>query len=771
MNGILFLFFAMIAVVLFVLLVLFVLVPVVRGVGWLIGRTADGIVWLIRHVYDFIAGVIQDTVRFVGSIPAMVAFSLLSMANIMIGRWSASGHFAESFRHELTVAGLCIYRVLLQRPLRLLLLDGLLEGIEQRVPAAMQYTPGSDEPPRRAGSFPGYTIVGSLPGGGSGAKLYIAEPDPQKSRRWPNAPEHVVIKSFALTDGSSLPQIVRESRALEAARKLGLVLDHQMEDHRFYYVMPYHPGDHLGLVARRLHSVSSVDGLDNRNLHEALGYIEDLLDTLRTYHAYGLWHKDVKPENLIVHDGRAHLVDLGLVTPLSSGMTLTTHGTEYFRDPELVRQALRGVKVHQVDGTKFDIYAAGAVLYFMIENTFPAHGGLSSIRRRCPEALRWVVRRAMTDYDKRYASVEAMLADLRAVRNAHDPFAVKPAALPSMRSAADEVDHDRAGNHDAEVDEFDDSMRSAAAGASQWRGSPTPPPPGRDRADVPERPAASSAAASVETPAHPQRPNLRVTNWWTGQYEPSDGDSLSVRPDEMRAAGATTGKAAKKANKAAQKAAKKSVKSAAKQAKRTARDQVRDARRRASATRARIASRPPRSPRSAAGSIAVAFVFFAMLVALVFAALPFTGLATQSTDSPAPTDPVAIPQHVQHATRPVLVIDDHPSSTNADVPREVEAIMTHLRDEYDAPAATDDIDAEAAIRRVMRYWQRGGEHAGARGDEGFAAEDLRDLLDEFDYAGIMRIVAADDDDDRSVDIMWIGFDAEDAASMPSQPMR
>ena len=37
-------------------------------------------------------------------------------------------------------------------------------------------------------------------------------------------------------------------------------------------------------------------------------------------------------------------MDFGLVTPLRSAMTLTTHGTEYFRDPEMVRMALKGVK-------------------------------------------------------------------------------------------------------------------------------------------------------------------------------------------------------------------------------------------------------------------------------------------------------------------------------------------------------------------------------------------------------------------------------------------
>jgi hypothetical protein len=93
-------------------------------------------------------------------------------------------------------------------------------------------------------------------------------------------------------------------------------------------------------------------------------------------------------------------------------MTLTTHGTEYFRDPEMVKLALKGVKVHEVDGVKFDVYGAGAVLYSMVENSFPAHGSLSRISRRCPEALRWIVRRAMADMQNRYGSAREMLADL-----------------------------------------------------------------------------------------------------------------------------------------------------------------------------------------------------------------------------------------------------------------------------------------------------------------------------------------------------------------------
>ncbi len=165
-------------------------------------------------------------------------------------------------------------------------------------------------------------------------------------------------------------------------------------------------------------------------------------------------------------------------------MTLTTHGTEYFRDPEMVRMALRGVKVHQVDGAKFDIYAVGAVLYFITENTFPAHGGLSAFAKRSPEAVRWIVRRAMADYNKRYETADQMLADLRYVSNARDPFSVKPAQLPSMGGASPtRFVVDPAG------------VAQVVASA----GSPKPP------AEEPQAPRG-------------RRPELRVTNWWTGAY-------------------------------------------------------------------------------------------------------------------------------------------------------------------------------------------------------------------------------------------------------------
>src|SRR6185436_1053744 len=206
-------------------------------------------------------------------------------------------------------------------------------------------------------------------------------------------------------------------------------------DH-FYYVMPYVKGEDLERVTRALHARGTSEGLADAELRLVLGYAIDLCDSLQRFHSGGLWHKDVKPSNVIVAKGRAHLVDFGLVTPLASALTLTTHGTEFYRDPEMVRLAIQGVKVHEVDGVRFDVYSAGAVLYSLIENSFPAHGSLSRLSKRCPEALRWIVQRAMAEMSSRYPSAAEMRADLAALAAARSPFDLRPADLPSFQRAA-----------------------------------------------------------------------------------------------------------------------------------------------------------------------------------------------------------------------------------------------------------------------------------------------------------------------------------------------
>lgn len=487
----------LVGVVLAVVVVMYLVVPLFKAIGWIFAR-----------IFGFIGGEIADLARLIGSIVTAIVFVPLVVGTVVIGRWSASAHFGRALQREASTMGGCIYRMFVGHPARLVGLAPLTEGLERRIPEVVRAAPGADKPAGRAGQFEGYKIIGSLTGGGSGARLYIAEPDPVKKaafeRQGFGDVGRVVIKVFSIKDGSTLPQIVRESRALDAARRLGFVLDHDLTPERFFYITRYVPGESLGLVTQQLHAAGSA-GLSGKELAKAMKYVADLLATLDAYHQGGLWHKDVKPDNIIVHDDTAHLVDLGLVTPLRSAMTLTTHGTEYFRDPEMVRMALKGAKVHQVDGAKFDVFAVGAVLYSVIENSFPAHGGLSQISKRCPESLRWIVRRAMADYDKRYPKASDMLADLAVVRAAADPFALRPADLPSVRGG--DAEQPPLPHHDAAP--FVEAARAAHAA------SPVPPAD-HDRAKAAAGFGAANAAA--QAPRSRTRPHIAVTDWFTGRY-------------------------------------------------------------------------------------------------------------------------------------------------------------------------------------------------------------------------------------------------------------
>lgn len=400
---------------------------------------------LVGRAGLFVGKQVQDALHLAGALVTGAVIAPLAGANAAIGRFGNARHYGRAFGSELLAAGGSLYRVSLGNPLWLLGLSPLTEGLERRVPALLEQAPGPTRRKARgrrsAGSaeFPGYTVTGELEPGGSGARLFLAQPDDEVLARYRAAghadPGRVVLKCFDVAQGSTVPQIVRESRSLEAARSLGLVLDHDLEEGRFWYAMPYVPGEGLDVVTRRLHARSEGAGLDATGLTRVLGYARDMLAALERFHAAGLWHKDIKPGNLIVSEKRAHLVDLGLVTPLASAMTLTTHGTEFFRDPELVRMAMKGARVADVDGVKFDLYSAGAVVYSMIENSFPAHGSLSRLEKPCPDALAFVVRRAMADLSQRYGSAEEMGRDLDVLLAAGDPWQVRPADLPSMGGA------------------------------------------------------------------------------------------------------------------------------------------------------------------------------------------------------------------------------------------------------------------------------------------------------------------------------------------------
>ena len=197
---------AILAVVVVVLAVIYLIVPVFKGIGW-----------LLKQVFTFIGGMLTDALRAVGTVLMVLILTPLAVGSIIIGRWSATAHYGRAIQNEFKTAGACLYRIVIGHPARLLCLTPLLDGVERRLPEVVAAVPGRDAPRGRAGQFAGYRIVGSLPTGGSGSRLYIAEPEQIRLAAFERAGltgvDRVVIKSFSIHDGSSLPQIVREPLA------------------------------------------------------------------------------------------------------------------------------------------------------------------------------------------------------------------------------------------------------------------------------------------------------------------------------------------------------------------------------------------------------------------------------------------------------------------------------------------------------------------------------------------------------------------------------
>ena len=474
------------------------------AVGIIFGKLGILTTVLLKHVGLTLSRLLTDLVRFVGGAIVALVLRPVALGRLVILRPGSALEALRASRHESVVALKSLGCAVALRPLELLGLSALVGHVGTRMRVAL-----GDENEKRSSpaEFPGYTVLRELARGGSGARLFVAEPDTRTRRKLMFPSGFVVIKSFDFDDGTHAVEMLREGRSLDAARKLGLVLDHEASERRFHYVMRYYEGIDLGRFVRSMHEAAGDEvsghegpgnaGLDRERLVLVASLVRDIVATLRDWHDAGLWHKDIKPENAIVHEGRATLIDLSLVTPLASQMTLTTHGTEYFRDPEMVRQALRGARVSEVDAARFDLYGAGAVLHFVLEGTFPAHGVLSGFRKPSPECLRWIARRAMADFDRRYANADEMLRDLDRAILGGDPAAVRPADLPSMQG----------------------TMVPAPPGASPLGATPT-------RAFAPDAPRATPP--TVPPPpdsASLGRPRFRVTNWWTGAYQ-----MASLRP-------------------------------------------------------------------------------------------------------------------------------------------------------------------------------------------------------------------------------------------------
>ena len=168
-----------------------------------------------------------------------------------------------------------------------------------------------------------------------------------------------------------------------------------------YYVMPYIEGETLRTRLERERQLSIADAIRiSREVADALAYA----------HSHGVVHRDVKPENVLLHGNHALVADFGIALAVEeaggSRMTQTgmSIGTPQYMAPE---QAMGD----RAADHRVDIYALGAITYEMLVGEPPFTGPSSQAivakvmtedpkalviqRRNIPEAVEGAVLTAL----------------------------------------------------------------------------------------------------------------------------------------------------------------------------------------------------------------------------------------------------------------------------------------------------------------------------------------------------------------------------------------
>lgn len=191
-----------------------------------------------------------------------------------------------------------------------------------------------------------------------------------------------------------------------------------------YLVIEYVRGQNLAQYAEQ----------GKMDAHDAARIIAKLARAIAYIHARGVVHQDIKPANAIIDEnGEARLIDFGLAKlrdawtaedPQRSGIS----GTVAYMATE---QALGN---NDQVGPSSDIFALGAVLYFLLAGEAPFYDRdlerALEKAQRCdfdksaldrpdiPQRLRQVCLTAMQEkMSDRYANAEALAADLESIAN------------------------------------------------------------------------------------------------------------------------------------------------------------------------------------------------------------------------------------------------------------------------------------------------------------------------------------------------------------------
>lgn len=199
-----------------------------------------------------------------------------------------------------------------------------------------------------------------------------------------------VVATFALS-AAAIERLSHEAKVLARLEHPGIVPVHDvgaLPDGRTFYTMKFVRGQRLDAYLS-----------DETTSAERLRILERLCDAISFAHANGVIHRDLKPQNVMVGPfGEVLVMDWGVAKLAAAIESRGVVGTPGYMAPE---QALG-----EAADERSDVYALGVIMRDLIGDA-------------APKPLRAIADMAAAiDPAKRYASVEALAADVARFRAA-----------------------------------------------------------------------------------------------------------------------------------------------------------------------------------------------------------------------------------------------------------------------------------------------------------------------------------------------------------------
>ena len=179
------------------------------------------------------------------------------------------------------------------------------------------------------------------------------------------------MNSIRVTQGQELffkeqqIKFKKEAQRIRQLRNSHIVRVHDLFDANgtTYYVMDFIEGES---VAARIKAKSAPLSED-----ETIYILSQVLDALNDVHATGLYHLDIKPDNILIDkNGNAFIIDFGASKQQSVNNDGVSRTSAFACTPEYAPLELTTGNVSNI-GPWSDIYSVGATAYRMLTNQIP----------------------------------------------------------------------------------------------------------------------------------------------------------------------------------------------------------------------------------------------------------------------------------------------------------------------------------------------------------------------------------------------------------------